>query len=262
MEFINLHYVNEKLQHVVDWCSNNKLTINTKKTEYVIFRGKNRLVQCQGIISIKGEQIYEVQSTQYIGVDLDNKLTWKEHTNKVNKTISSKAGILYKIKHIVPQPTLLLLYNCFILPHISYSLEVWGNTYATYLKPIYLTQKRIVRTLTNSNRFEHTQPLFHELEILDVFKQYTYQTVLFVYDNISGNFPSDIPCYFSSIQHLYPTRSKDKGNLLIPKYTTNIGQCSMKYSGVTLWNQIPESIRSLRSKSKVKRDLKRHLLFI
>ena len=66
-DIIDLQQVNEQLKHIVDWCNTNKLTINTKKTEYIIFRGKSTPVCSVGSICIKGEHIAEAESTMFIG---------------------------------------------------------------------------------------------------------------------------------------------------------------------------------------------------
>ena len=60
----------------------------------------------------------------YIGLNIDEKLNWEKHINDVSNIISKKIGILYRIKHFVTRNTLIMLYNAFILPHITYGLEV------------------------------------------------------------------------------------------------------------------------------------------
>ena len=51
-----------------------------------------------------------------------------------------------------------------------YGLEVWGNTYPTYLHDILLIQKKLVRIITFSQWNSPSEPLFRKLGILDIFK--------------------------------------------------------------------------------------------
>ena len=55
-----------------------------------------------------------------LGVCLDNKLSFKEHTNVMLKRVYAKIAALRRLKHLVPIDTLLLLYRSFIIPHFEY----------------------------------------------------------------------------------------------------------------------------------------------
>ena len=79
---------------------------------------------CGGIIN--GTILSLVDATTLIGLNIDEKLNWEKHINYVSNIISKKIGILYRIRHFVTRNTLIMLYNAFILPHITYGLEVWG----------------------------------------------------------------------------------------------------------------------------------------
>ena len=80
--------------------------------------------------------------------------------------ISKKIGILYRMRHFVTRNTLIMLYNAFILPHITYGLEVWGAAHKTFLnKVIMVLQKKITRIICFKPYNYHTAPLFYDLTI-------------------------------------------------------------------------------------------------
>ena len=135
-----------------------------------------------------------------------------------------------------------MLYNTFILPHISFGLEVWGSTFKSYLNDIFLIQKRIVRIISASKHDAHSAPLFKKLKILDIYQQFKLQVAMFVHDALHDRLPSHFKSYFSSIGHTYSTRSKDKNILHPPKFKTRLGQTSIKFVGPMVWNSIPENI--------------------
>ena len=58
---------------------------------------------------------------------------------------------------------------------------VWSSTYVTNLNRILLLQKRVVRTLTNSDYRAHSDPLFKQLKILDIFKLNTFHIGKFMF---------------------------------------------------------------------------------
>ena len=94
-----------------------------------------------------------------------------------------------------------MLYNAFIQPHIAYGLEVWGATCKTFINPILILQKRMSRLITFSDYRHHSNPLFIELKLLDVFKEYRYKIRVFMHDLLNDKLPHKTDDYFSYINH-------------------------------------------------------------
>ena len=101
-----------------------------------------------------------VSSTKFLGVIIDENLTWKNHIDAISKTISRNIGMLTKLKHFVPVNISYSLYCTLILPYINYGVLIWGNTCKTYLDKIFKLQKWAIRTISNSHYRSHTGPLF------------------------------------------------------------------------------------------------------
>ena len=67
--------------------------------------------------------------TKFLGVLIDENLSWKQHINNVSTKISKSIGILYKSRGIVKQPLLKQLYFYFIHCHLNYANIAWTSTY-------------------------------------------------------------------------------------------------------------------------------------
>ena len=76
---------NKELSHVSDWL--NKLTLNVEKSNLVLFRKTKKTLDTLNI-KIKGEQIQEKEYTKYLGILIDNKLSWNHHIKHANLKIS------------------------------------------------------------------------------------------------------------------------------------------------------------------------------
>ena len=113
------------------------------------------------------------------------------------------------------------------------------------------------RVITFKNHKHHSNPLFLELNLLDVNKEYRYLTGIFMYDLLNDNLPHRITDYFSYIDHTYNTRNKEKCNLKIETIRTNLGKQSMSYSGAVIWNNIPTKLRNTTSRKNFCRDFKK-----
>ena len=257
---IDLAEVSRNLQAVVSWCNSNKLTINVNKTKYMLFKNRRKTLRVSGQVLVGRTILESVESTSFLGICIDKNLTWKKHIDNVCNMLSKKVGMLYRIRNFVSRNILITLYNAFILPHITYGLEVWGASLKTFLNPILLLQKRISRVITFKEYTHHSAPLFFELKILDVFKQYRYQICIFMHDLINSRLPHTVIDYCSFLEHPYETRYKEKGNLKVATVHTNIGKQSISYSGSFNWNNLPVNFRNIPRRNMFCRLLKQELL--
>ena len=78
-------------------------------------------------INIDGNSIELVTKFNFLGLTLDENLSFDAHLQKISNRISSSLGTLNRLKRILPQDTLLLLYNSLILPHLQYAILCWGK---------------------------------------------------------------------------------------------------------------------------------------
>ena len=124
---------NEDLCNIIDWLYANKLSLNIKKTHYIVFTSGNVNIMDLNI-KIKNCDIFRVYSTKFLGVHIDSKLKWKQHINYRDAKLSKCIGILIKARMYLPKSSLLTLYYTFAYPYFLYCIHVWGKTYQSYLK--------------------------------------------------------------------------------------------------------------------------------
>ena len=257
---IDLNEVQQKVDAVIKWCTGNKLTINCTKTNYVLFRSRRQHVHKEGGIVINGISIKEVESVKFIGVQIDRHLTWKQHIDSVYNSLKMKIGVLFRLRPFVPRKTLQMIYHALIQPHITYGLEVWGGTYESYLKRIYLLQKRAVRIMSFKGPREHSNALFIDLLILDVFKLYKYVICTVMFDLINQQLPHNLSLYCQVIDHSYATRKRENHDFKIIDVKTNVGKQAIAFIGPKLWNIVPMNLRIKMPRYKFRKLLKRYLI--
>jgi len=112
--------INYELQVISKWFQVNKLSLNVNKTNFVLFVSPNNLVNQ---VLINGMPIKQVSSAKFLGVYLDEHLTWSDHVKTDIGKISKTCGILNKLN--LPQNILLNIYNTLILYiyHICNSVQ-------------------------------------------------------------------------------------------------------------------------------------------
>ncbi len=92
-------------------------------------------------------------------------LNWKSHCDKIANNISRAVGVLNRLKHFLPEPIRILLYNSMIVSHINYCILVWGGY--EYLR-IFKLQKKDIRIISISKYNAHSGPLFKHLNLLQI----------------------------------------------------------------------------------------------
>src|SRR6218665_953735 len=100
-------------------------------------------------IMIAGNNIEQVKSTKFLGLYIDEHLTWNEHikvtSNKIAKNIgiiAKNIGIIRKIYYLLPSSVLTSLYYTLVYPYLLYGNIIWASNYDTRVKPMVLLQKR------------------------------------------------------------------------------------------------------------------------
>ena len=157
------HVVNNELEKVANWLIANQLSINLKKTNYIIFKPRQKMLDYNKFsIQIKNASIERKESTKFLGVIVDEHLCLKDHISAVASKISKSIGIISKSRYYLSQKSLFMLYYSLIYSYLYYGNIIWESTYHINLYRLRILQKRIVRIITNSNYDAHTLPLFHQ----------------------------------------------------------------------------------------------------
>ena len=82
--------------------------------------------------------------------------------------------MLVRARQLLYGESLVTIYNALIKPHFMYCITAWGNTYKTNLTRLHLMQKKIIRVLTRSELYAHTEPLFNKLHMMNIFEMHAY----------------------------------------------------------------------------------------
>ena len=121
------------------------------------------------IFKINGEPIKLCTEFDFLGITIDNKLTWKAHTKKLLGKITRTVGVMRKIKRYAPFSVMKTLYQSLINSRFSYGIRCWGFA-CSQLETI---QKKAIRVMANRKSNSHTSPIFKSNSILklpDLFK--------------------------------------------------------------------------------------------
>ena len=118
--------VQQEMMKVSKWMVSNKLTLNYKKSCYML-KSKKPLNDSNFSVLINQNLIKKSECVKYLGVHLDNKLSWRTRIDKICKKVSKICGMIYKLRYYVPLSTLKIVYFSLFHSHIQYSLLNWES---------------------------------------------------------------------------------------------------------------------------------------
>ena len=118
-----IRVINAELEKIDMWFSANRLSLNIAKTNYMFF-GKRKLTVD---ISIKmNKEVFNV--TKFLGVMIDDKLTWKHNIDLLKSKLSRSCAIMYRASFLIDRRGMHVLYYSLFLPYIMNCAEICGNS--------------------------------------------------------------------------------------------------------------------------------------
>ena len=259
--------LNHDLKIVSDWLKANRLSLNVKKSKLIIFKSKRKIVPPKSFsIKLNGYTLEPTDNVKYLGLYLDQNLSFDYHINQLSKKLGRSNGILSKLRHFTSKDTLISVYYSLIYSHILYGCPVWTLTSINNLNHISILQKKCIRIVNFSPFNSHTNKLFFDNKILKFEDIIKLQLMKLVCDFKNNNLPDDLKQLFTLNSEInkYQTRNVCNEGLYIPKIITkNFGLNSLKYSAPLLWNSIlknDNSINSFRNHHSLVTYLKKHFI--
>ena len=182
--------------------------------------------------------INRTNHTRFLGVMVDQQLTFESHVKYIKGKISRGIGILYKAKRILKESSLLTLYYAFIYPYFTYCITVWGNTYPSIIDPLIKCQKRAVRIVKGAGKYDYTSPIFYNSNIINVRRLYVYFVQIFLYKYKRKELPVSFMDFFTVVstihQHNTPHISQYRAPLAIRFQRLS----ALKCSGTKIYNNL------------------------
>jgi hypothetical protein len=196
-----------------------------------------------------------VNQTKFLGVILDNGLTWKQHILYISKKVSKSVGILSRARKFLNKKTLTQLYFSFLYPYLTYCNIIWGNAPDYILWPIFRAQKRAIRIINNIGYRNSTRNAFKELRILRLPDIYTFVVIIFVYKYKNDLLPPPFNGFYITHNQIHRYQTRNANQLRLPLTKTKMATSFIKRTGVNIWNSFSNIIHTNMSFGELKRTI-------
>jgi hypothetical protein len=204
-------------------------------------------VGCQSIIEV-------VPNHVYLGLIVDNNFSWRPHIDSVCSKLRCCAFKLYNLKFVLPFNLLRTVYSALVESIIAYGIISYGNASFTHLSKIESLQSKIIKTIT-----PHHVKSTLDYDLTKMYQRSNFLPInhLFIYKFI-------LKFYFHTqfkvkIDHNINTRLSEH-NFKIPEFKNKYGKRRLEYSVPSIFNGIPNSLKSFDKYSYVKKEIKSWLI--
>jgi hypothetical protein len=235
-----------------------------EKNKYILFRPSiaypkiiNEHIYLNGL---KVDQISHNNNEKYfkfLGIHIDDTLSWKYHIDKICSKISRSNYILRKIKKFLPKSSMRTLYSSLVQSYINYGLLVWGSSRS--IGKVYKLQKKAIRIINDKHCHYHTEPLFKSCKILKIQDQYTYNVLTFMHQLKYNTLPRSFETikYFETINKPM-TRQHQLAHYAKPRTTYTSLLPLHKYPRI--WNGLDTVLHEVISENCFRKRLKNLLI--
>jgi hypothetical protein len=203
-------------------------------------------------ISYENSQISSIRSTKFLGLEIDDNLSWHCHIDQMIHKLNKVTYVIRFFKLLLPFETLKMFYFSTFHPIISYGIIFWGIS--TYSNIIFKIQKRIVRIIMNSGNKDSHHNLFKILYMLTLQSQYILYLLICVVKN------KDL---FKTNSDIHSFNTRFNHDLHIPVANLAVFQKVVQHPGIKIYNYLPQTLKQLSHDiPKFKVALKDFFLYI
>jgi hypothetical protein len=241
---------NVVMSKIFDWCNANKLSINTSKTYFIIFKPNNQFLKLYSDqkykININNTVIQRSFSIKFLGVLLDEHLTFKDHVHDMVLAVKRLIGITYRKRTLLPAPCLKMLFYSLVFSKINYALEIYCNTFKKILHPLIITVNQALRACQRKPFETPIKELYVSYNLLPLHCLFKLKLLSIAYSAISSN--SALPLALRSIvqsnlgHHGHNTRAS--ANLHVFNTLSNTPPCLPSNYMICCWNNLDAVIKS------------------
>ena len=241
------------------WFSANKMTLNTDKSTFTIFKSSRKIIpNLPEVIKFQGLEIKRTPYIKFLGITLDENLSWNQHIVDVCSKLKSFFHIFYNIREYLSIKEIQSIYYALVYSRIKYGINVYGQAGSTKIDKIQTLQNQLLKVLSGKNYRHPTEKLHKEFELLLVEDLAKQELLTFVHNYFSNSLPPVFNDYFDSFDHPYITRN-GHNTIRLKMHDTEMAAASVLVKGAKLWNKLNASYKTIKNiknfRTKIKSDM-------
>ena len=245
----------QDLDMVSKWLRSHILTLNIDKSSFMFIANKNKNQHVLKNLVFNNQTLKNVNVIKYLGLYIDQCMTWENHINHIQNKIAPPIGILKRLSYTVPAYLLRSVYFSLIHSHLQYLVLAWYPTCEKYVKNLRILQNKAIKNIYSLPHRFRTKSLYTNYNIVNLDNMYNLQVCLYIHGILSKSRHSNLSLNIRNQFHEYYTRQQD--HIELPTAQSRFMRNSILYRGAKIYNNLPPSFKPLHMK-QFKKKIKSH----
>ena len=250
----NVQEISSVLQSCLDathiWMTNNGLKLNSTKSKCMLIHSSRKRDFPPLNLYLLGSQVEQVSSFNFLGVIINDTLTWSDHISFISKKVARSICLLRRLSWFLPQSLLVLFLKSYILPVLDYCDVVWNSCTKKDAQHLESLLNFACRVVLHRGKQESATAARSDLGLTTLGVRRKVHVARLMHKCVHAHSPPYLASLFPlpSSHHHHFTRSSSTTNL--PFVRSSFGQHAFSFSGASLWRSLPPSIRDTKSFSQ------------
>ena len=142
-----------------------------------MFFGKIKTYSKKEQIIIDKERIENVDSIRYLGITIDNKLSFKNHIDVVNQKLIKFIGLFYRLRKFLSKSQMIQVFKSYVQPVVQYGILIYGNSVLSDISLIDSKLKKLIRIIFNKRKFNSVSDLRRKFNLFLAKELHLYEVL-------------------------------------------------------------------------------------
>ena len=255
--------MNSDLDLVFQWFEQNKLSLNLSKTKSILIANPVTRIRCRDEslqqVLINHNPVAWVSKYKYLGVMIDEDLTWRDHIQYITSKAYQRLALLRLSRSHLPRDARIKFYKSLVQPVLEYSCVAWSNCSKTLLRKLLSIEGYAARIITNSAPGTRTAPLMEQLQLHRLVDRLDYFQAILTFRCLNNLAPIYLKDLFSPRSSVCSRITRNFFRLLLPSPRSNYLKRAFSYKGACHWNSLLNGVINLNSLQSFKVTYKKTL---
>ena len=244
------------MNQIGKWTRANKLRLNNNKSQFLVYGRNPNYYPWINELRFVDTSIQRLKTVKYLGVLIDECLSYKPHIELLSSKIARNVGIMRKLKKFFPYDVIRSLYFSTVHPYLLYCNVVWSSTFPTHLLPLRAMQNSAIRVLCGDKKGASVRRRYVERHILPLHGVSKFYSALFLFKYERGLLPQCFGQMFVAGCNVHEYSTRTASQIRRPQASTRRSFFSIRHVGPGFYNSLPnellvdENIASFRSRLK------------
>ena len=254
------------LLEIVTWLSEKGLVVNGSKSDVMFVRSQRSTVKLDVSVRCAREALTPVSQVKYLGIILDEFLTFSPQISYLQRDISAKLASFRRGRSCLPLKACKLFYTGYIQSKLEYACTSYVHCLSNHLyNKLVLLSKKAIRIVCGASPTDHTQPLFARLHLYPLSVRFQLKLHMLVYRSLKwlnhqcSELLTDLFHPVSSARNSHLTRASSSFALVLPAVFSRSGLFSPSFLAADRWNSLPSAVRGASSRHEFRCRCLEHL---